>query len=155
VGRTVRALGANGPRAIEVYLISKVFWQSFSRKISSERTVCGFTTDNPKLTSKHTEWCAARVDRADSPRGPGGQSARLNRQLWQQLTSRFTVGIQTQTVLRPSRTVRKVHIFDITASNGKGEYKYSMPGLESLFWHFERFILRCRALPLLYLTHLA
>jgi hypothetical protein len=31
--------------------------------------------------------------------------------------------------VRTSRTVREVRVFDITASNGKGEYLYSMLGL--------------------------
>jgi hypothetical protein len=31
--------------------------------------------------------------------------------------------------VRTSRTVREVRVFDITASNWKGEYKYSKPGL--------------------------
>jgi hypothetical protein len=31
-----------------------------------------------------------------------------------------------------SRTVREVRVFCITASNRKGEYKYSMPGLGEL-----------------------
>jgi hypothetical protein len=30
---------------------------------------------------------------------------------------------------RASQTVREVHVFPITASNGKGEYIYSMPGV--------------------------
>jgi hypothetical protein len=54
--------------------------------------------------------------------------------------------------VRASQTVRKVRVFHIMASNGKGEYKYSMPGWESLSWHFERFILPCRTLPLLSLS---
>jgi hypothetical protein len=50
--------------------------------------------------------------------------------------------------MRSSRAVREVCVFDITASNGKGEYIYSMPSWESLSWHFERFILLSRALSL-------
>jgi hypothetical protein len=32
VGRTVRALGADGPRAFEIYFISEFFGKVFSRK---------------------------------------------------------------------------------------------------------------------------
>jgi hypothetical protein len=31
--------------------------------------------------------------------------------------------------VRASRTVREVRVFDIAVINGKGEYKYSMPGM--------------------------
>jgi hypothetical protein len=35
--------------------------------------------------------------------------------------------------MRASRTVREVRVLPITTSNGKGEYKYSKPGVgESL-----------------------
>jgi hypothetical protein len=52
---------------------------------------------------------------ADSPPGPTGTSDSRRLRV-------FTVGIQT-------RTVHGVRVFDITASNGKGEYKYSKPRL--------------------------
>jgi hypothetical protein len=73
----------------------------------------------------------------DSPRGPSGRStgswwtghpaqrATLTTVDFTFLPLEFKRG----QFVRPSRTVREVHIFDIMASNWKGEYKYSMPGL--------------------------
>jgi hypothetical protein len=104
VGRTVRAPGADGPRVIEIYLISKVISNVFSRKIASGRTVRGSMADNPLLTSKlertvcssggsrgQSAACLRTVHgaQADSPRGPGGQSARPNGHHCQLLTSHF------------------------------------------------------------------
>jgi hypothetical protein len=79
VGRTVRALGADGSRAFEVYLKSEVFGKVFREKITSGRR--GSTADSLKLTSNHTERCAAREVQADGPRGPGGRPAWCNGQL--------------------------------------------------------------------------
>jgi hypothetical protein len=76
MGCTVRALGADGLRAFEVYLISEVFGKVFREKISFGRTVYGSKADGPKLISKHTEWCAARADRANGPQPAREQSAR-------------------------------------------------------------------------------
>jgi hypothetical protein len=78
---------------------------------------------------------------ANSLWGPGGQSAGSWRTV--RPTQRATLTIVDFAFLqlefnrglsmRPSQTVHEVRVFDITASNGKGEYKYSMPGLgESL-----------------------
>jgi hypothetical protein len=53
---------------------------------------------------------------------------------------------------RASQTVREVRVFHITASNGRGSINTPCPGWERLSWHFERFILPCRALPLISLS---
>jgi hypothetical protein len=89
------------------------FWQSFSRKISFGRTVRGSMADSPKLTSKHTVWCATRVDRADGPQPTHGPSARPWRTVHKVLVDSplgptgnfdnswlriFIVGIQTRRV---------------------------------------------------------
>jgi hypothetical protein len=67
---------------------------------------------------------------ADSPRGPGGHSARLNGHSCQPLTSRFlSLEFKHGQSGRASRTIREVRVFPITASNGKGEHKYSKPGV--------------------------
>jgi hypothetical protein len=55
VGRTVRALGADGPWAFEFYLICEVFGKVLREKITSGRTVRGLP--------------------AYGPRRPGGRSA--------------------------------------------------------------------------------
>jgi hypothetical protein len=73
----------------------------------------------------------------NSPRGPGGQSAGPWRTVhpasWAPLTAVdfafLSLEFKRGQSVRASRRVREVHIFDITASNEKGEYKYSMPGL--------------------------
>jgi starvation-inducible outer membrane lipoprotein len=57
-------------------------------------------------------WWTVRGVLADSPPGAMGNSDNHCLRV-------FTVGIQTWTV----------RVFDITSSNGNGEYKYSMPGL--------------------------
>jgi hypothetical protein len=93
--------------------------------------------DRLKLTSKHTEWCAARVDQADSPQPTRGRSARPWRTVspaqWATLTTVDFVFLPLEFkrghVVRPSRTGREVRVFYIAASNRKGECKYSMPGL--------------------------
>jgi hypothetical protein len=100
--------------------------------------------DSLKLTLNHTELCAAREVRADGPRptvdGPRGPSG------WSAGSWRTVRPVQRGTLtavdfaflplyfkrgqtMRASQTVREVRVFDITASNGKGEYKYSMLGL--------------------------
>jgi hypothetical protein len=137
VGRATRALGVDGPWAFKVYFISEVFGKVFSRKISSRRTVRGSTADCPELISKHTEWCAARVDRVDSPRPTRGWSARPWRTVRPAQRATLTtvdfaflpLEFKHGQSVRPSRIVREVRIFDITASSGNGEHKYSMPGL--------------------------
>jgi hypothetical protein len=64
VERTVRALGADGPRVFDIYLISEIFAKSFrenalpgGRSVILNRTEC------------------SSVDRADGPRHARGQSA--------------------------------------------------------------------------------
>jgi hypothetical protein len=135
----VDSLGPWGGRFVSLWDLFYIwgFWQSFSRKIAFGRTVHGSKADGPKLTSNHTEWCAAREVRADGPRPTHRRSATYPQTVREALADSppsatgnsnsrwlyvFTIGIQTQ-------TVREVHIFDIIASNGMGEYKYSMPGL--------------------------
>jgi hypothetical protein len=112
-GANSPCLGANGPRAFEVYLKSEVFGNVFWEKIASGRIVCGFTADNLKLTSSHTERCAAREVQADGPRPSHGWSARPWQTVCRVLADSppdamgdsdsrwlriFTVGIQTRTV---------------------------------------------------------
>jgi hypothetical protein len=163
VGRTVRALGVDGPRAFEVYFKSEVFGKDFREKIASGQTVRGSTVNSPKLTLIHTERCTTRELRADCPRGPGRRSARSWRTI--RLVQRATLTAVDFAFLplefkcgqsvRALRTVREVRVFDITACNGKGSINTPSPGWETLSWHFIRFILHCRALPLLCLTHFA
>jgi hypothetical protein len=69
VGQTVRALGADGLRAFEVYLISEVF-----SKVFREKSLSGGKSE---INLEHTIWCAARVDGVDGPRSSRGRSARL------------------------------------------------------------------------------
>jgi hypothetical protein len=76
VRRIVRALGADSPRAFEVYLKYEVFSKVFREKIASGQTLRWSTADSTKLTSNRTEWCAAREVRADGPRPTRGWSAR-------------------------------------------------------------------------------
>jgi hypothetical protein len=77
---------------------------------------------------------------ADGPRGPGGRSVGswLTVRPVQRATLTTTdfaflpLEFKRGQSVRPYRTVREVRVFDITASNGKEEYKYSMPGLGEL-----------------------
>jgi hypothetical protein len=137
VGRTVRALGADSPRVFDIYLIYEIFGKSFREKCASRRTVRVPYADGPLFTSKPNRTACNSVDRADGPRGPRGQSA----------GSSLTVRPAQQPLLpavdfaflplefkhgqssRASRTVREVRTLPITASNRKGEYKYSKPGV--------------------------
>jgi hypothetical protein len=84
-----------------------------------DRTVC--SSGGPGGRSAACPRTVRRV-LGDSPPGPTGTSDSHGLRI-------FTVGIQTRTVWRASRTVREVRVFDITASNRKGEYKYSELGL--------------------------
>jgi hypothetical protein len=85
VGQTVHALGADGPRAVEVYLISKVFGKVFLKN--------HFRTDSPRVYGRQSVinletrqngvqlgWTGRTVRGlpTDSPQGPRGQSARPN-----------------------------------------------------------------------------
>jgi hypothetical protein len=75
---------------------------------------------------------------ADGPRGPGGRSAgswwtvrpaqraTLTTVDFAFLPLEFKRGQS----MRSLQTVREVCVFDKTASNGKGEYIYSLPTLE-------------------------
>jgi hypothetical protein len=89
------------------------------------------------LPQNQKEWCAARVDRADGPRGPGGQSAGSWRTVrlaqWALLTAVdfafLLLEFKRGQSVGASRTILEVRVFHITASNGKREYIYSMPGL--------------------------
>jgi hypothetical protein len=58
----------------------------------------------------------------DSQLGPTGNSATVG---FAFLLLEFKRG----EFVRPLWTVHEVRVFDITASNEKGEYKYSKPGL--------------------------
>jgi hypothetical protein len=77
---------------------------------------------------------------AGGPRGPSEQSAGSWRTIRPAQRAPLTVvdfaflplEFKRGQSVRASRTVRKVRVFDITASNGKGEYIYSMPGLGQL-----------------------
>jgi hypothetical protein len=77
------------------------------------------------------------MDRADCPQAARGQSAGPRRTVrpaqrsvlpalgFAFLPLEFKRGQSA----RASRTVREVHILPLTASNGKGEYLYSKPGI--------------------------
>jgi hypothetical protein len=124
--------GPWGGRSVGSWVLFNIwdFCQSFLRKILFGWKVRGSSADGPKLTSKQTERCATWVDRADGPRGRGEQSAGSWRTVLPTQRATLTaVDFAFFTVEIQARTVRDVHVFDITASNGKGEYKYSMPGL--------------------------
>jgi hypothetical protein len=95
VGRTARALGADGPRALEFYLIYEVFGKSSREnffRADSPRVFGGWSEIN--LESDRTVHSSGGPGRrsttysrtvrkalADSLQGPGGQSARPNGQL--------------------------------------------------------------------------
>jgi hypothetical protein len=143
-GRTVRGL--------LVFILYLSFWQKISRKCASGRTVRRDQVDGPRGSTDDplfvTERGAARwtgrtvrCQPADSPRGLGGRSA------WPWRTVRPAQQAVTPTVVfaflplefkrgqsaRASRTVREARVLCLTASNGKGEYLYSKPGVgESL-----------------------
>jgi hypothetical protein len=170
VGRTVRALGADGPRVFDIYLISEVFGKSFRENaLPGGQSACPMWTVrySPRnLTAQGaTRWTArtVRVLLADSPQGPGEWSTvswrtvRLAQQLvlpavdFAFLPLEFKRGQSA----RASQTVCEVRVLPITASNGEGSINTPSPGLESPSWHFERSILPCRALPPISLTHLA
>jgi hypothetical protein len=148
MGWTVQAHGVDGPWAVEVYLISKDFRKGFREKslpggqsVGLWRTVRGSMADSPLLTSKldrtvcssgrpggRSAACLRTVRRAqaDSPPGPTGTS----NSCWLRV---LPVEFKRGQSVRSSRTVCEVRIFDITASNGKGEYKYSEPRLGGSF----------------------
>jgi hypothetical protein len=74
-----------------------------------------------------------RVAQADSPRGPGGRSARPNGQPPAADFAFLPLEFKRGQSARASRTVREVRVLSLTASNGRGEYLYSKPGVgESL-----------------------
>jgi hypothetical protein len=74
---------------------------------------------------------------ADGPRGPGGRSE------WPWRTVRpaqrsvplavnfaaLPLEFKRRQSARTPRTVRKIRVLSLTASNGKGEYIYSKPGV--------------------------
>jgi hypothetical protein len=70
----VRALGADGPRIFDIYLIPEVFGKSFREKCASRRTVRGPYADGPLFFSKPNRTECSSVDRADGPRPARGQS---------------------------------------------------------------------------------
>jgi hypothetical protein len=143
VGRTVRAPGVDGPRVIEIYLISKVISNVFSRKIASGRTVRGSMADSPLLTSKlERTVCSSGGSRGQSAAclRTGGQSAGSWRTV--RPAQRAPLPAVDFTFLpleefkcgqsvRASRTVREVRVFDITASNGKGSINTPGPGWDT------------------------
>jgi hypothetical protein len=98
IGRAVWALGADGPRVYDIYLMT--FLAKVFEKMLFRRTVRGPQADNPLFFTKQgaARWTGRTVRGlpADSPRGPGGRSAwlggrssRPNGQSPQPLTSRF------------------------------------------------------------------
>jgi hypothetical protein len=74
-GQTVRALGADGPRVFDIYLISEVFGKGFRENSLPVGQSAGFRRTVCYLLRNQTELCAARVDRADGPRPTRRQSA--------------------------------------------------------------------------------
>jgi hypothetical protein len=89
------------------------FWQRFSRKFASRRTVRGQRRTVRYLPRNQRERCAVGVDRADGPRPARGQFAGPRRTVCEVLADSppgptgtsdshwlrfFTVGIQTRTV---------------------------------------------------------
>jgi hypothetical protein len=145
--RIVRALGPDGPWVVDFYLIPEFLAKVFEKM--------RFRADGPRGPGGRTMRCRGRsviryrtgccsVDRADgprppadSPRGPDGRS------VWPWRT----VGPAQRAVspvvdfaflplefkrgqsARASRTVREARVLSLTASNGKGEYLYSKPGV--------------------------
>jgi hypothetical protein len=121
----------------------------FLAKVFEKNSLTGGQSAGPRWTVRYlprnqTERCAARWTEqtvhdlpADSPRGLGGQSewswrvvcpaqrALLTAVDFAFLPLEFKCGQSART----SRTFREVRVFHITASNGKGEYLYSMSGL--------------------------
>jgi hypothetical protein len=75
VGRTVRALGADGPLVFDIYLISKAFGKRFREKYASRRTIRGPYADSPLFSSKPNRTVCSSVDRANGPQPARGQSA--------------------------------------------------------------------------------
>jgi hypothetical protein len=72
VGRTVRALGADGLRVFGIYLISEVFGKSFREKYASRRTVRGPLADGPLFSSEPNRIGYSSMDLADGPRPAHG-----------------------------------------------------------------------------------
>jgi hypothetical protein len=71
-----------------------------------------------------------RVAQADGPRGSGGRSARPNGQSPPAVDFAFLpLEFKRGQSARSSRTVRELRVLSLTASNGKGEYLYSKPGV--------------------------
>jgi hypothetical protein len=77
------------------------------------------------------------VDRADGPRPARGQSPGSSRTVRPAQRSLLPavdfaflpLEFKRGQSARASRTVREVRVLPITTSNGKGEYKYSKPGI--------------------------
>jgi hypothetical protein len=127
-----------------IYLISEIFGKSFRENALPGGRSAGLLRTVRYSLQNRTEQGAARWTGrtvrglvVDSPRGPGGRSAGSWRTVLpaQQpvlptvdfaiLPLEFKRGQSA----RASRTVRKVRVLSITASNEKGEYIYSMPGV--------------------------
>jgi hypothetical protein len=136
-----------------------VFGKSFrentlpgGRSAGSRRTVRVDKTDGPRGpadgplfvtergAARWTGW-TVRGPPADSPCGPGGRFAwpwRTVRPAQRAVTPFVDFAIlplefKRGQSARASRTVREVRVLPLTASNGKGEYLYSKPGVgESL-----------------------
>jgi hypothetical protein len=146
MGRTVWALGADGPRALEFYLISELFGKVFEKNL--------FRGDSPRVFGGRSE-INLESDRSMRSLGrPSGRSAAYPRTAQgpgrQSGSWRTVRPVQRATLtavdfvflplefkcghyVRASWTVCKVRVFDIMAGNGKGNYKYSMPRMgESL-----------------------
>jgi hypothetical protein len=130
VGRIVRALGADGPRVYDIYLISDFFGKSFR-----ENVIPGGLSADPRRTVRYSYQNRVQLGgpggrSADSSRLPGGRSA------WPWRTVRpaqrsvppavdfafLPLEFKRGQSARTSRTVREVRVLPITASNGKGVY---------------------------------
>jgi hypothetical protein len=94
VGRIVRALGADGLRVFDIYLVSEIFGKSFRENaLPGGRSVILFRTEQNRVQlggpgGRSTAWPrTVRGAQADGARGPGRRSARPNGQFCQTLTS--------------------------------------------------------------------
>jgi hypothetical protein len=140
----VRALRANGLWVVGFYLIPEFLAKYFEKM--------RFRADGPpgpggrsvrcrgRSVIRNRTWCCT-ADRVDGPRPARGQSAWL----WQTVrpTHLAANGAVDLAILplelkrgqsaRVSRKVREARVLCLMASNGKGEYLYSKPGVgESL-----------------------
>jgi hypothetical protein len=96
--------------------------------------------DGPLFSSGANIIACSSVDQVDGPRPARGRSAGswrtvhpAQRPVLPAVDFVFLpLEIKREQSARVSRTVCEVRILPITASNGKGEYKYSKPGVGEL-----------------------